>query len=105
MGKIVAFRAERRRSKQGRPPADAAGGMGEIVLLPCVRRERLVSAADALEPKAATGGPSGGDHRYPPRLGAGLAASGSVGTQASERTKASIDGRLLSSSTSTRIVI
>jgi hypothetical protein len=103
MGNIVAFRAERRRSKQGRAPADAAGRMGEIVLLPCVRRERLVSTADALEPKAGAGGPGG--NRYPPRLGAGLAATGSVGTQASERTKASIDGRLLSSSTSTRIVM
>ena len=59
MGTIVAFRAERGRDTQGRPHADANGRMGEIVLLPCIRRERLAAAADGLDPKGEVGRPAG----------------------------------------------
>ena len=59
MGTIVAFRAERGRNNQGRPPADATGRRGEIVLLPCIRRERLASATDGLDPRGEAGRPVG----------------------------------------------
>lgn len=59
MGTIVAFRAVRGRDNQGRLPADASGRMGEIVLLPCIRRERLATAADGLDARGEAGGALG----------------------------------------------
>lgn len=54
MGEIVALRAAGPHANPGKRRAGNTDGMGKVVFLPCIRRERLTPPADAAKQTVAT---------------------------------------------------